>query len=263
MSRLSIDGRKVRVRKAETVLEAARKVGIHIPTFCYHEALEPYGACRLCLVEIVGGARLRLVTACTQPAIEGLEIRTDTERVQKRRRLIAELLLSRNPNSPRLKELAAGLGVTETRFEPHSEPDECLLCGLCTRVCSQLIGQAAISFVRRGVRRKVMPPFDETSELCMACGACVSVCPTGKLKFRDEHGRRIIEEWKTDQPLARCTECGTEFATQMMMNVLKEKLGMQVDYLDLCPSCRTRKLRDTLVATKTFVPTTSPFKPGK
>jgi ferredoxin len=183
--------------------------------------------------------------------------------VQRRRKLIVELLLARSPEAPRLKELAAGLGVTETRFEPSAEPDECLLCGLCTRVCSQLIGQAAVSFVGRGTRRKVMPPFDDTSELCMACGACIAVCPTGKLAFRDEHGRRIIEEWKTDQPLARCAECGAEYATQMMVNVLKEKLGMPAEYMDLCPKCRTRKLKETLVATKTFVPTTTLYKPGK
>lgn len=259
MPRLTINGEKVRVKKGETVLQAARKLNIHIPTFCYHEALEPYGACRLCLVEVVSGAKPGLVTACTQPALEGMEILTDTDRVQKRRRTIAELLLARDPDSPRLKDLAAGLGVTETRFEPHAEPDECLLCGLCTRVCSQLIGQAAISFVHRGPQRKVMSPFDETSEICMACGACIAVCPTGKLKFRDEDGCRIIDEWKTKQPLAVCTDCGTEFATQMMVNVLKEKLQMPAEYLDLCPSCRMTKLKETLLATKTFVGV-SPFK---
>ncbi|HUW55388.1 MAG TPA: 2Fe-2S iron-sulfur cluster-binding protein [Planctomycetota bacterium] len=259
MPRLTINGKKVRVKKSETVLHAARKLDIHIPTFCYHEALEPYGACRLCLVEVVGGGRPGLATACTQPAVEGLEILTDTERVTERRRMIAELLLARNPDSPRLKELAAGLGVTETRFEPHPDRDDCLLCGLCTRVCSQLIGQAAISFVHRGAERKVMPPFDETSEICMACGACIAVCPTGKLKFRDEDGCRIIEEWKTKQPLARCTDCGTEFATRLMMEVLKEKLDLPAEYLDLCPSCRTKTLSETLLATKTFAGA-SPFK---
>jgi len=192
-----------------------------------------------------------------------MEVLTDTERVKKRRRVIAELLLARSPESPRLKELAAELGVTETRFEPYPDHDECLLCGLCTRVCSQLIGQAAISFVHRGAARKVMVPFDETSELCMACGACVSVCPTGKLQFRDEDGRRMIDEWKTTQPLAHCAECGAEYATQMMVDVLKEKLGMLAEYLDLCPSCRTRKLKETLLAAKTFVPSASPFTHGK
>ncbi|KPJ52188.1 MAG: hypothetical protein AMS16_06745 [Planctomycetes bacterium DG_58] len=258
MPRLSINGKSVRVKKGETVLQAAKKLGVHIPTFCYHEALEPYGACRLCLVEVVKGAKPGLVTACTQPAVEGMEVLTDTERVQKRRRMIAELLLARNPDSPRLKELAADLGVTETRFEPYPDRDDCLLCGLCTRVCSQLIGQSAISFVHRGPDRKVMPPFDETSEICMACGACVAVCPTGKLTFRDEEGCRIIEEWKTKQPLARCAECGLEFAPQMMVNVLKEKLGLTAEYLDLCPSCRTKKLKETLLATKTFA-AASPF----
>jgi len=263
MARLTINDNTVRVRKGQTVLEAARKLGIHIPTFCYHEALEPYGACRLCLVEIVSGDKPRLATACTEPAVEGMEVLTDTEGVKKRRRVIAELLLARSPESPRLKELAAELGVTETRFEPHGEHDECLLCGLCTRVCSELIGQSAISFVHRGVARKVMPPFDETSEVCMACGACVALCPTGKLKFRDEDGCRLIDEWKTKQPLAHCAECGAEYATQMMVDILKEKLGIMAEYIDLCPSCRTRKLKETLLAAKTFVPAASPFIRGK
>lgn len=259
MPRLTINGKKVRVKKGAMVLHAARKLGIHIPTLCYHEALKPYGACRLCLVEVVKGPKPGLVTACTEPAIEGMEVLTDTELVEKRRRVIMELLLARNPDSPRLRELAAEFGVTETRFEPCAAPDDCILCGLCSRVCAELIGQAAISFVHRGTDRKVMPPFDETSEMCMACGACVAVCPTGRLKFRDEDGRRIIEEWKAEQPLTRCTRCGAQFATQMMVDVLKEKLGMTADYLNLCPACRSRTLTDTLLETRTFVAGRSPF----
>ena len=262
MARLTINGQKVRAKQGETVLQAARKLGIHIPTFCYHEALKPFGACRLCLVEVTVRGRTRLVTACTRPVVEGMDVVTESERIQKHRHIIAELLLVRNPDSPRLRELAAELGVTGTRFQPYPEPDDCILCGLCSRVCTELIGQAAISFVHRGADRRVMSPFDETSEICMACGACIAVCPTGKLTFRDEEGCRIIEEWKTKQPLARCPECDAEFATQMMMNVLKEKLGLSAEYLDLCPSCRTKKLKEALVATKTFA-AASPFGPKK
>ena len=262
MARLTINGQKVRAKQGEMVLQAARRLGIHIPTFCYHEALTPFGACRLCLVEVTQRGRTRLVTACARPVAEGMEVVTESERIQKHRRIIAELLLARNPDSPRLKEVAAELGVTETRFEPRADGDDCLLCGLCARVCSEVIGQAAISFVHRGVDRKVMPPFDETSEICMACGACVALCPTGRLAFRDEEGSRIIEEWKTKQPLARCAECGLEFAPQMMVDVLKEKLEIPAEYLELCPRCRTNKLKATLLAAKTFAPA-SPFKREK
>jgi heterodisulfide reductase subunit A len=177
MISLTINSQKVDVGPGKTVLEACQQLGIRIPTLCHHRALPPYGACRLCLVEVEERGRSRVQASCLYPAREGLIVRTDTEGVIKTRRIMAELLLARCPNSEKVKAVAAELGVTESRFPKKAE--DCILCGLCTRVCSDLMKTGAIDFGGRGNRRKIGPAYDKLSPICMACGACAVVCPTG------------------------------------------------------------------------------------
>jgi heterodisulfide reductase subunit A len=174
---LTIDDQKVRLEPGKSVLDACRQLGIDIPTLCYHRALPPYGACRLCLVEVEERGRTRVQASCLYPVREGLVVRTHTDRVIKTRRIMAELLLARCPASERVKTVAAELGVTESRFPKKAE--DCILCGLCTRVCSDLMKTGAIDFGGRGNRRKIGPAYDKLSPICMACGACAVVCPTG------------------------------------------------------------------------------------
>ena len=183
MIRAIIDGREIEVKQDTTILEAAGKLNIPIPTLCYHKALEPYGVCRLCTVEVVRRGRSRLVTACNYPIRDEVEVFTDSEKVLKGRRMIVELLLARCPKVPLLQKLAAELGIEKPRF-PLKE-DDCILCGLCVRVCQDLVGVNAISFVGRGVEREVATPFFKLSEDCIACGACAFVCPTGAIKLED------------------------------------------------------------------------------
>jgi heterodisulfide reductase subunit A len=173
----TIDDQKVTVTPGRSVLEACRQVGIKIPALCYHPALPAYGACRLCLVEVEERGRTRITASCLFPAREGLIVRTHTDVVIKRRRIMAELLLARCPNSQKVKEVAAEIGVTESRFPKKNE--DCILCGLCTRVCSELMKTGAVDFAARGYRRKVQPAYDRQSPICMACGAGQVVCPTG------------------------------------------------------------------------------------
>ncbi|MGD2179270.1 MAG: 2Fe-2S iron-sulfur cluster-binding protein, partial [Anaerolineae bacterium] len=130
---VTIDGQTIEVEEGTTILEAAHQLGIHIPTLCHHPALEPYGACRLCTVEIAYDGRSRLVTSCNYPIRWEIQVQTASEKVLKGRKLLAELLLARCPNVSEVQELAASLGVTEVRFEPREEL--CYLCGLCVRVC--------------------------------------------------------------------------------------------------------------------------------
>lgn len=191
MINITINKGKLQVKEGATVLEAARDAGIKIPTLCYHEALEPYGACRLCLVEIVGGGRPGLVTSCVYPAQEGLAIETDTERVKKARKIVFELLLARSPDSERVKELAKEYGVTHTRIK-RKEKDDCILCGLCVRICKEKMGQAVIGFINRGNERKVGPAFDKMSPICMGCGACAFICPTDTIKPEDFCEKDIV-----------------------------------------------------------------------
>jgi heterodisulfide reductase subunit A len=189
MIKVSIDGQLIEVEEGTTILEAAQKLGIYIPTLCHHPALEPYGACRLCMVEITYGGWSRLVTSCNYPIRWELEVETASEKVVKGRKMLAELLLARCPNAPKIQELAASLGVTEARFESGDEL--CYLCGLCVRACRELVGQSAISFVGRGAGREVGTPFIQFSDDCIACGACEFLCPTGAIKVEDVTDKEI------------------------------------------------------------------------
>ncbi len=183
---VTIDGRPIEVEQGTTILEAAQQLGIQIPALCHHPALEPYGVCRLCTVEVsYNGGPPRLVTSCNYPIRWEAEIQTASERVLKGRKLLGELMLARCPNSPEVQELAASFGVTEVRFELGSEDELCHLCGLCVRVCEELIGQSAISFAGRGANREVGTPFLQFSDDCIVCGACEFICPTGAIKLED------------------------------------------------------------------------------
>jgi len=184
---LTIDEQQVSLEPGSTVLEGCEELGIKIPTLCYHKALGGYGACRLCLVEVEQNGRTDIQASCTFPAQEGLVVRTNTERVQRTRRIMAELLLARCPEVEKVKEVAAELGVTETRFPKKNE--DCILCGLCTRVCSELMKSGAVDFRGRGNTREIGPAYDKHSPICMACGACAVVCPTGAVDLTEVSSR--------------------------------------------------------------------------
>ena len=189
MISLSIDGKKANVKEGATVLEAARSVGVDIPTLCYNSELRPYGACRLCTVEVGKGDRTRLLASCALPAEDGMEVKTDSERVLRGRRMVIELLLARAPEAPVLRELAARFGAKDGRLAPKNE--KCILCGQCVAVCAEVVGAAAIGFAGRGVTRKVTTPFDAPSLTCIACGACTYVCPTGAIDMERTTIERI------------------------------------------------------------------------
>ena len=175
MVSLTIDGKAIEAEDGATILEAARAEGIQIPTLCHHKALLPYGACRLCLVELEGRSGSWIEASCTYPAQDGQVVHTATPRVLKTRKMMIELLLARCPEVDAVKELAREMGVEETRFPKKDE--SCILCGLCVRVCEERMGVGAVGFVNRGNDRKIAPAFDRHSPICMACGACQEVCP--------------------------------------------------------------------------------------
>jgi len=180
MPNIRINGINFEAPDGWTILEAARFLGIEIPTLCHRDGLSEWGGCRLCVVEIGEGENTKLVTSCTYPVEEGLVVRTDTKRVIQTRRMMIELMLSIAPSSKTLQDLASKFGVTKVRFKPRNE--ECILCGLCVRMCHEQMDAQAIGFVNRGKDLRITTPFDIKSERCRLCGACMYICPVCQLR---------------------------------------------------------------------------------
>jgi len=183
MVTLTIDGQTIQAEEGQTILEVCRRNSISIPTLCYHPVLEPFGACRLCTVEIAQGGRNGLQTACTYPVSDGLVVNTSSPAVIEARRMILGLLLSRCPNVPVIQDLALEYGIKEPPFPTDKPEEDCILCGLCVRACHELVKAGAINFADRGVDRVIGPPFLEKTRDCIGCGACTIVCPTGAIQI--------------------------------------------------------------------------------
>ena len=180
MVNLVINGLPVRVEEGTTVLEAAQFMGFPIPTLCHNEGLTPYGACRLCVVEIGEEPKSKLVSSCTYTATEGLHVRTGSRRVMRARKMILELLLASCPQSKTIQDMAAAHGVRQQRF--RQEYEDCILCGLCVRMCAEQMAAKAIGFRGRGERRTIGTPFNVQSDVCRLCGACMYICPACELR---------------------------------------------------------------------------------
>jgi len=180
MINLTINGLEVKAEEGWTILETAKFYGLEIPTLCYNEGLSNYGGCRLCLVEIGEKPNTKMVSSCTYPVTEGLVVHTDTKKVIQTRRMMIELMLSVAPNSKTIQDLASKFGVTQMRFEPRNE--ECVLCGLCVRMCAEQMDAKAIGFQNRGHERRISTPFDIRSDVCRHCGACMYICPACELR---------------------------------------------------------------------------------
>jgi len=180
MITLTINGLAVSVEEGTTLLEAAKSLGFPIPTLCHNDGLSPYGACRLCVVEIGDGPKARLVSSCTYPAEEGLKVRTASSRVLRARLMVLELLLASCPQSKTIQDLASAHGVRQQRF--RQEQEDCILCGLCVRMCEEQMMAKAIGFRGRGQTRSIGTPFDIKSDVCRQCGGCMYICPACQLR---------------------------------------------------------------------------------
>lgn len=238
MVTLKIDGRKFKAEEGKTILEVAQENNIYIPTLCHNEAVKPYGACRLCLVEITRNGKTKLVTSCIYEVEDGLEVKTNTERVARNRRMLMELLLARAPNNKEIQALARKLGVGETEFKQDDE--QCILCGLCVRVCQEVVGVSALSLVNRGVNRQMATPFYEPSTACIGCGSCAYVCPVGAIDFKDVGDTRYIQ-WPHNQmefKLKQCKTCGRYWIPERQIEYMVEQTGLPPETFDNCPDCR-------------------------
>jgi len=174
---LFINDQEVKARQGMTILQAAQSAGIDIPTLCHHEKLAPFGACRLCTVEIVKGQRSRLVTSCVYPVEDGLIVKTESEPVIQVRKTILEMMWSRAPGVQALRDYGIKYGIDKHKFDV--EPTFCILCGLCVRYCSEVKKKNFIGFVGRGTERQVMFLPESDFNECLKCGECYNLCPTG------------------------------------------------------------------------------------
>ncbi len=224
MIALTINGLQTSVEEGTTLLEAARFLGFPIPTLCYNEGLVPYGACRLCVVEIGEGRGAKLVSSCTFPAQQGLVVRTASERVLRARRMVIELLLASCPQSKVIQDLASAHNVRQQRFK--QEHDDCILCGLCVRMCEEQMMAKAIGFRGRGERRTIGTPFDMHSDVCRLCGGCMYICPACQLRCT-----------YTEPEQAVCGGC----ANLSPPCVEKESFDDMMCYMDPCVACEIKK----------------------
>jgi len=177
---LQIDGKEVKATTGMTILEAAQRVGISIPTLCHHEKLEPFGACRICIVEVDVRGWKRHVVSCVYPVAENLVVKTRSEKIDKIRKMILELLLAHAPDSPQLKDLAKEYGADKNRFE--KDASFCIHCALCVRYCAEVKKANAVGFVDRGIRKEISFIPEIAAKECRSCMECFPLCPTSYLQ---------------------------------------------------------------------------------
>jgi len=236
-----INGKKLVAEEGETVLAVARRNEIPIPTLCHHDALEPVGACRLCMVEITHadwkGWR-GLVTSCLYPVEDGLQVLTDCDPVKRQRQTILDLLLARCPESEVIRKMAEQHGEI-THYEPFDDGSKCIMCYLCVRACAKM-GCHAISAVNRGTFKEIAPPFQGAPDACVGCGSCAAVCPTGHIAMEDGPTSRRI--WGRTFTFVACAECGAPVITAAHRDHVIARDVLPADYFERCAACKKQNL---------------------
>jgi NADH dehydrogenase/NADH:ubiquinone oxidoreductase subunit G len=252
---VTIDGQSVEVEKDATILDAAKKAGVWIPTLCHHPAVSAPAACRLCMVELDRGEWKQMVTACNYPVRRDIRVSVSSEAAVRARRGVMELLLARAPENQPLQALARQMGVEGTPYPTVSTTQrDCILCGLCTAVCEEVLGRSAISFGGRGATRAVTAPFRQPAEDCIACGACAVICPVGtiQVRFHPAEGEVEISPFKTRVKLQTCSRCGARLASITVTEEALKKIRIDKEEfrrrVRLCPACRRAQAAAGLAA---------------
>lgn len=261
MIELTIDGKKIKTEPGTTILQAALKNGLYIPNLCYDKRLRPYGGCRLCVVEVEG--QKRLFASCSSPAEQGMVVMTETPKLAKARKTVLELLLVHHPldcpvcdkaGECALQDLAFKYGPSQSRFsgERKSDPERidspivernpnrCILCGKCVRVCYEHQGVGAINIIGRGFKSKISPAFEETLD-CEFCGQCIDTCPVGALGSKPYRFRSRV--WFMDEHEIACPYCGCGCTTNLSLREgrimrARGKQGVGINDGDLCSKGR-------------------------
>jgi len=233
----TVDGRPARAERGKELLPIIRDMGIEVPTLCYMDHISPYGSCRLCLVEVRIRGRSKITTSCNYNInTDGTEVLTASERVRKLRRDVIELIWARNPEAKQVEELAKKLGVTQPRYPFEKDNGRCILCGVCVRVCDEIVGVHALTFSSRGSLRQLGTPFDEPSSTCIGCGACYFSCPTDAIEMKESKGVREI--WGRKFEMEKCPSCGNYFAPKFQLDYLAGKFKTPREKISVCMTCR-------------------------
>jgi formate hydrogenlyase subunit 6/NADH:ubiquinone oxidoreductase subunit I len=174
-------------------------------------------------------------------------VRTESEKILKHRRLVIELILARAPGAPVVRQIAESLGVDTTRHR-EQEGELCILCGLCSRVCDQVIGANVLTFHGRGGTKDMGTPYAESSEKCIGCGACEAVCPTGAVVIKDEGMRRTMVRWGTEHEFVPCRICGRPVGTRKQLEYLRARINVEEDIFVTCTDCKRQMYAEQVVA---------------
>ena len=242
---LTINGDPVEAKEGQNVLDVARRAGFEIPSLCHHEAIVPYGACRLCLVEITKGGRKKLTTSCNYEVLDGIAVVTDSPDIRAHRAMVLELLLAEAPDAEPVRVLAKRYGVARPRFSSvrggaGEELHDCILCGLCVRVCAEVVRADALTFEGRGDKRGVGTPYREASQPCIGCASCAAICPTNRIVVRDSRDTREI--WGQAFALVHCDQCGAPVMTEAHRDHALRLGPLPADYFKTCTTCKRKGL---------------------
>jgi NADH dehydrogenase/NADH:ubiquinone oxidoreductase subunit G len=240
MVEITINGKIVKATAGEMLLDVLRREEIDVPALCDHKAIEPAGNCRLCMVEITRESWdgwKKYVTSCLYPVEEGLKVTTHSDELLEIRKNLLDLQLARSPESELVQKLAAEHGLHKSSFPTVPEPDNCIMCYACTRICETL-GKSAIAAVMRGHEKVIAAPFGEEPPDCIGCLSCAHICPTDFIKWEDKDGQRTI--WNKTFELIKCKQCGSDIITRDFADYIIEKRGLSVENFEICDACKRR-----------------------
>ena len=241
---ITINGKVCACEKGEYILQIAQRNGIDIPTLCHHDSFPGQASCRLCIVEVKERGRSRVVVSCVYPVSQECEVFTENERILRSRRMILTLLRKRAPDSPEIRALCERYGATDIPRFITIPGGRCVMCGLCVKACAEL-SVGAISTVNRGITKEISTPYHEESSVCVGCGSCAYVCPTGAIEMTQTADTRTI--WGKTFQLVHCEDCGRVIGTAQELAMAAEKAGTEPD--TLCPDCRKKHMADVLSLT--------------
>ncbi|MBN2801949.1 MAG: (2Fe-2S)-binding protein [Deltaproteobacteria bacterium] len=233
---ITINGVKAKAEAGENLLEVIRRYGFEVPSLCHHHALKPYASCRVCLVSIKeANGRTNLTTSCNYKVEAGIEVSTESKEIHRNRKTIVELMLAEAPNAPEVLKIAAQYDLTDSRYAREKttkveiQNDGCILCGLCVRVCEEVVGVSALNFAGRGDKRVAGTPYMETPQNCIACGSCAYVCPAKCIGYTEEDGMRKLKKWDRELPMDKDAN-GRPFAPRLQLNHFIKTAGLDKDF---------------------------------